>query len=155
MPDGAQILRLVASTPTVTIGPVNGGRQPVMLPSLSLTISTVAACETGWKPRQLSLSIADIRKTAAVADPPDSGEVTFDVEIPGAQLAPVVIENFCLASNQGADEEQLLLLTGYMSAQGALRCSRGEEERVSYTSKAFDVLVKCGDAAAPAKDSDL
>jgi len=155
MPERSQSLRLLASTPTVTISPLDEGRQPVMLPALSLTISAVPACDDGWQPRRLSLSVADIRRTASVSEQAESAEITFDVEIPEAQLAPVVIEDFCLASDAGEGQETLLRLTGYMSAQGALRCSRGDEEKVSYTSKALDVLVKCAGTSAPDNDSDL
>ena len=154
-PERAENLRLLASTPTVTISPVAGGRQPVMLPALSLTISALSACDEGWRPRKLSLSVADIRRAVTFAGQPDSAETTFDVEIPQAQLAPVVIEDFCLAADDAAVEEAPLLLTGYMSAQGALRCSRGEEEKVSYTSRAFDVLVECARASAAAGNSEL
>lgn len=152
--DGSQNLRLLANTPTVTISPIAAGRQPVMLPGVSLTILAVPACDAGWQPRKLSLSVADIRKSTSITESEESGEFSFDVEIPKAQLAPVVIEDFCLASKRDSGEENLLRLTGYMSAQGALRCSRGEEEKVSYTSRAFDVLVRCEPTAAAENESE-
>jgi hypothetical protein len=154
-PERPANLRLLASTPTVTISPVEAGRQAVMLPGLSLTISAVSACDEGWQPRKLSLSVADVRRAVSLAKQPESAEITIDVEIPQAQLAPVVIEDFCLASDDVGGQDTLLRLTGYMSAQGALRCARGEEEKVSYTSRAFDVLVKCAAATAPQTAGDL
>lgn len=149
-----QVFTLLTSTPAVTIAPVAAGRQPILLPGISLTIAVTPACDNGWQARKLSLSIADIRKSAAVAEQPGEGEISFDFEIPGAQLAPVVIENFCVIGDAPAAEHQPLRLTGYMSAQAALRCGRDEEEKVTYSSKAFDVLVHCAEPDDAATGSD-
>lgn len=138
-----QVFTLQTSTPTVTIAPVAAGRQAILLPGISLSIAVTPACDSGWQARSLSLSIADIRRSATVAKQAGQDEISFDFEIPGAQLAPVVIEDFCVIDGAPAGEDAPLRLTGYMSAQAALRCSRDEEEKVTYSSKAFDVLVSC------------
>lgn len=151
----AQQLALFTSTPAVTISPVGEGRQPVLLPAISVTISATAVCDPGWTPRKLSLGVADIRKTAIVPKQPESTEVVFEVEIPQEQLAPVVIENFCLASDQGrAAEPAQLRLAGYMSAQAALRCATEAEEKVSYASRVFDVLLNCASQDVLTTDGD-
>ena len=114
-----------------------------------------AVCDPGWTPRKLSLGVADIRKTVIVPEQPESTEVVFEVEIPQEQLAPVVIENFCLASDQGrAAEPAQLRLAGYMSAQAALRCATEAEEKVSYASRVFDVLLNCASQDVLTTDGD-
>lgn len=141
------LLIISASTPTVEIAPRQKVREPIMLPELEFSLTANAQCRDDWEATQLSISIADTRSTLPRDALLQAAPFSIDMLVPGNQISPIVIENFCLentADEASTDDRPLTLrIDSFMSAQGSLRCATKDNERVTYAGLALDVLLVC------------
>ncbi len=142
-------LILNANTPQIKIGRLAEGRQPVLLPTLIYTLAAEAHCQEGWQPRQLSVSIADSRKTISDETLLQSSPLTIELKIPAEQLSPIIIEEFCNTNMKMAESADsvpvTLTVNSFMSAQGSWHCATADQQSVTYASQALDVLLLCSD----------
>jgi len=144
-----QRLTITATTPKVSVPPLEAGRQFVPLPALDYRFLLEPRCSKGWQVQSVSLSIADSRQVFQTDMIDAHGFVNANLSVPAAQLAPVPVSGFCEAAVGGeapTDEaagNTELRIGAALSAHAALICVNEESERVSYTSRPLAVILRC------------
>jgi hypothetical protein len=151
-----QSLRVGSSMPEIKIAALAEGRQTLDLPDLPFLITMQPHCQEGWKPKQLSIGIADTRKAMAAEELQEGTPLEFELVIPARQLAPVVLEGFCTTTAAVTEEateaavetagppSDSLQIKSLISAQGSLRCATDDgRESVTYSGHSLDILLVC------------
>lgn len=144
-------LRLSADTPIVNVGPRNPGRGPLSLPDLEYRFNIDASCRDDMTPASLSLVIADTRRSFDTDQIDSGGLKDVRLKVPAAQIAPVVIADFCVAEAVGAElvlqaaAVSPLTVRAALSAQASLMCAGEGTQSIVYTSEALDLLLVCSD----------
>ncbi len=140
------VLKFSADTPTASVIPRNGERAPLQLPDLEYQFRIEAVCRDDLSPASLSLAVADTRRTFN-AEQIVAGELE-DVRllVPAAQIAPVVIANFCIAESepdQSITSASSLTVHAALSAQASLLCTGDMDHAMKYASANLDVMLIC------------
>lgn len=164
-------LLVSSSTPEVEIASLAEGRQALALPGISFVITVQPHCQDEWKPRQLSIGIADTRQTITADRLQEGTPLEIELVIPAKQIAPVVLEGFCTTTEATTDvvtdatteastepEEpasvSTLQIKSLMSAQGSLRCAADDgRESVTYAGHLLDILLVCSNTLENADDT--
>jgi len=123
------VLKFSADTPTANVMPRSRERAPLQLPDLEYQFRIDAVCRDDLSPASLSLSVADTRRT-------------FNA----AQIAPVVIANFCVSegdANQASTSNSSLTVHSALSAQASLLCIGDTDRSMKYASANLDVILVC------------
>lgn len=141
-------LTVTADAPAVTIVPRNPGRNFVRLPTLDYKFEIRAECSDQRLPGSLSLSVADTRKSLPGDKIANDGPTEMSLQIPAGQIAPLVIEGFCVAEGErvgnGLSEAQdQITIPAALSAQASLLCESDEDKVMTYVSRSLDVLLVC------------
>jgi hypothetical protein len=147
-------LTISPSTPRVDISPRNPGRSYVRLPTLEFTFEIAANCSALFSPQSVSLNIADSRESISIDESAGRmADVQLALSVPAKQLAPLVVENFCVApvtvSNQdGATENDYssdgnIIVRSVLSAQAALLCVNEDKQEIVYQSSPLDITLVC------------
>ncbi|MDH4046865.1 MAG: hypothetical protein OEW68_18135 [Gammaproteobacteria bacterium] len=151
-------LLLSADTPSASVSPRNRERSPLNLPDLEFRFTIEAYCDQALVPASLSLAVADTRRSFH-AGQIDSGEMqSVPLRVPAKQIAPVVIENFCVAS--GADEstdslqasKSTITIRSALSAHASFLCQGDSDHSMTYASTSLDIVLVCTEAKAVATD---
>lgn len=149
-------LTVVADSPAVTLAPRNPGRNFVRLPTLDYKFEIRAECSAGRLPGSLSLNVADTRTSLQTDKIVSDGPTELSMRIPANQIAPLVIEDFCVAQPEsdgnGVSELQTqITIPAALSAQASLLCEGPEDKAMTYVSQPLDVLLVC--EGAPENES--
>jgi hypothetical protein len=150
-------LAISPSTPQVDISPRNPGRNYIRLPTLEFTFEIAANCSVLFSPQSVSLNIADSRETISIDGSAGSvADVQLSLNVPAKQLAPLVVENFCVApatvdSQDGDGKHNFsndgnMIARSVLSAQAALLCVYEDKQEMVYQSSPLDIALVC---AAP------
>jgi hypothetical protein len=148
-------LRLSADTPSVNVMPRNPGRGPLSLPDLEYRFNIRASCRNDTTPASLSLAVADTRRSFN-SEQIASGELDdVRLTVPAAQIAPVVIADFCVAEHVDIDvigqrnAGSLLAMRAALSAQASLMCAGENSQTITYASEALNLVLVCDNSGAP------
>ena len=147
-------LAISPSTPRVDVSPRNPGRNYVRLPTLEFTFEIAANCSVLFSPQSVSLNIADSRETISIDESAGSAaDVQLSLNVPAKQLAPLVIENFCVApltddNQDGAGKHDFsndgnMIVRSVFSAQAALLCVHEDKQEMVYQSSPLDITLVC------------
>lgn len=149
---GKDSLSLTANAPTIAVAPRIPGRRFLQLPSLEYKFQVRARCAGKRLAESLSLNVADSRTTISADQIAKDGPTEVDLIIPAGQIAPIVVENFCVVgegaeASQAAAEPEQLTISAALSAQASLLCAGEEDQAMTYVSKTLDVFLQCQAAA--------
>ena len=145
---GKDSLSLTANAPTVAVAPRSPGRSFLQLPSLEFKFQVRARCSGSRSAESLSLNVADTRTSIAADRIAKDGPTEVELVIPAGQIAPIVVENFCLVeesapAGRAAAEPEQLTISAALSAQASLLCTGEEDQAMTYVSKTLDVSLQC------------
>lgn len=133
-------LEAEAARADASVRPMVAGSKNLQLPSLDFRINVEARCPDGKVAESLSISVADSRITLRRDEIADTNNHTVDLTIPASQVAPLSVENFCLAEDGGSQE---LLVEDAFSAHLSLRCSSEDGESIVYATRPLPVTLVC------------
>ena len=152
---GKDTLLVTADAPLVPLLPRNPGRNFVRLPTLEYKFEIRAHCSDSRSPALLSLNVADTRKSLAAGQIISDGPTEISLRIPASQIAPLVIEDFCVVQpgangDRNSAAHSQIAIPAVLSAQVSLLCEGDEDQAITYVSRALDVSLRCDQA----RDSD-
>ena len=152
-------LSIVANAPAVPLEPRRAGRNFVRLPALEYLFEIYAQCTDNRSPESLSLNVADTRKSLQADDIANEGPTGISLTIPANQIAPLVVEDFCIAvpeENNGRPDGTPVQLNipAALSAQASLLCVGAEDQAMTYISKTLDVSLVCDRQAEDIETAD-
>tara|TARA_B110000196_G_scaffold296840_1_gene287476 strand:- start:14 stop:577 length:564 start_codon:yes stop_codon:yes gene_type:complete len=139
----------IASVPAIVeIETRQGPREFIQLPTLRYDLEIQQECPADLKPANLSVSVADTRRTMSANELSEASALTMPLSIPRAQIAPVAIAGFCAAigddihgtNSRGGD---ILGIKDVLSLQAALLCAGDTGSQIYYASIALDVELRC------------
>lgn len=140
------VLKFSADTPKADVKQRSGERAPLQLPDLEYNFRVDAVCRDNLVPASLSLAVADTRRTFDAEQIVAGALNEFRLLVPAAQIAPVVVANYCVADgdNEG-DVTSASSLTVYaaLSAQASLLCIGDADRSMKYASTNLDVMLVC------------
>ena len=163
-------LELAAEPPVVQVVPVSAaapGRQFIQLPTLEYRFAVHAACGAERTPRSLSVSIADSRVTLSGTALQDRPADELVLTVPARQLAPVAVDDFCIAGDDSpavggtaglqpatSDPQppRRLTVPAVVSVQASLVCGGESGADIRYVTQPLAVTLACAaptPAAAP------
>ncbi|NIA27859.1 MAG: hypothetical protein GWP02_07355 [Desulfobulbaceae bacterium] len=143
-------LHVDAQAVVVEIEPISDSRQLIRLPKLRLALALEPVCGTNSRVESISVSVADTRQTYGTDDIGTEAIVNAVLSIPGEQLGPIRIGDFCHSIVASTVEAGELIIRGALTAHLSLRCARDEKHSMTYVSQALDIVLRCirpGDAA--------
>lgn len=145
---GKDTLSVIADAPAVPLAPRRPGRSFVRLPTLEYKFKIQTHCSDSRSPGSLSLNVADTRKTLAAGQIVRGGPTEISLRIPASQIAPLVIEGFCIAQEEINIDEAVEALTqitipAALSAQASLLCEGEQDKAMTYVSRPLDVSLVC------------
>lgn len=145
---GKDTLSIAADAPLVPLAPRDPGRNLLRLPALEYAFEIQSHCTDGRSPESLSLNVADTRKSLAAEQIINDGPTVIALRIPASQIAPIVIEDFCVlrpaenGDTTGQTPSQLTIPAA-LSAQASLLCAGDEDKAMTYVSRSLDVSLMC------------
>lgn len=95
----------------------------------------------------MSLSVADTRKAFDGDQFGEDGLRSFGLRVPARQIAPMAVEEFCIAAPDPAQPTQLTV-SGALSAHASLLCGDDTEQKMTYVTRPLDVVLECGSGDA-------
>ena len=128
------------------------------LPTLEYKFEIRAHCSDSRSPASLSLNVADTRKSLAAGQIISDGPTEIRLRIPASQIAPLVIEDFCVVQPGGNGDRNSvahpqIAIPAVLSAQVSLLCEGDEDQAITYVSRALDVSLRC-DQVTDSDDSE-
>jgi len=150
----------IASNPAIVeIETRQESREFIQLPTLRFELEIQRNCPAGLMPTNLSISVADTRRTMSAEKLTTSAPLTMPLSIPGAQIAPIAIAGFCAANASESDrnsseDDEILLIEDVLSLQASLLCASDTESQIYYASTAIDVQLHCTPTAADAPSAE-
>ena len=141
-------LTVAADAPVVTLAPRKPGRSFVRLPTLEYKFELRTKCSDERLPVSLSLNVADTRKSLPADKIVSDGPTEVSLRIPAGQIAPLVIEDFCVVQeekdgNRMSEAQTQITIPAALSAQASLLCEGDEDKAMTYVSRPLDVLLVC------------
>jgi hypothetical protein len=145
---GKDFLSVAANAPTVNLAPRNPGRNFVRLPTLEYRFEIHTQCSDSRSPESLSLNVADTRKSLRADKIAEDGPTEISLRIPASQIAPLVVEDFCIVPPEAGGEQMMeapaqITIPAALSAQASLLCASDEGQAMTYVSRALDVSLVC------------
>jgi hypothetical protein len=141
-------LSVVANSPAVPLAPRNPGRNFVRLPTLEYMFEIYTYCSDSRSPASLSLNVADTRKSLQASQIASDGPTEISLKIPANQIAPLVVEDFCIVEVQEdsdaiSESQTQITIPAALSAQASLLCAGDEDKAITYVSSTLDVSLVC------------
>lgn len=144
----------------VAVAATMPGRRFIDLPALEYRFEVQAACTGDRTPRSLSISVADSRVALAGAALDREGARELVLTVPGRQLAPIAVDDFCVAAPAAGEPApegfeaassftaasvppRLLTVPAVVSAQASLVCTDEGGSHISYVTKPLAVTLAC------------
>ena len=148
---GNDTLSVMADAPVVPLSLRGPGRSFVRLPTLEYKFEIQTQCTESRSPGSLSLSVADTRRWLAADDIIIDGPTEIRLRIPASQIAPLVIEDFCILRSEedgegNGDPPAQITIPAALSVQTSLLCEGDEDKVMTYVSRPLDVLLVCESA---------
>ena len=139
-------IEITADVPTVQVSPRRAGRISMRLPSLTFALNVSVVCDKNWRPDSVSVSVADSRTSFNAEQLQASSDFGLELRIPSNQIAPVRIEQFCIAGGSGELDKtnrSRITIPGVVSAQASLRCATESTKSIIYVTEPLDVVLEC------------
>jgi len=141
--------RLLVSIDTamVEVSTRPSGRHGMRLPGIEFAVRLEPRCAVGKDADSISLSVADTRLRIgrdALAEQPI---IETTIRIPGKQIGPLVIEDFCVAGDDAANDG-FMEVRDALTAQLSLKCTDDGRQSIVYLTKALAITLKCETPAA-------
>lgn len=167
-------LKISAEPPVVTIVATAPGRRSIDLPSLQYRFEVETECDGDRAPRSLSINVADTRLALSGAALEGQPGRELVLTVPGRQLAPIAMDDFCVLDTRTDDDEppgaaptsapgiapstamdakRLLTVPAVISAQASLVCGGGDGQEISYLAVPLGVTLECAAPAGHPSDS--
>lgn len=151
-------LTITADAPVVSLSLRYPGRTQLRLPTLEYQFEIRVHCTANRSPQSLSLNVADTRKSLTADEIVANGSMGIRLSVPASQIAPLVIEGFCVApdgTDGGRDDASpdRLIVPSALSAQASLLCEGDADKAMTYVSQPLDVSLVC-EREAEHEDSD-
>jgi hypothetical protein len=145
---GKDSLVVAADAPLVALVPRDPGRHFVRLPTLEYKFEIRTHCSDGRSAESLSLSVADTRKSLPAREIISDGPTEIRLRIPASQIAPIVIEDFCIVQlaedgDRTGEAPTQIVFPAALSAQASLLCAGDEDKAMTYASRTLDVSLVC------------
>ncbi len=135
---------IVPTTPRVDISPRAPGRNYVRLPTLEYSFQIKANCATMFHPQSVSISVADSRSSVSQDQlTEDATEFQLMLSVPAKQLAPLVVEDFCVTPPNPDRPEGKITVRSALSAQAAFLCVHDDRQEMVYRSVPLDITLVC------------
>ena len=151
------LLKFSANTPTANVLPRGRERAPLQLPDLEYQFRIDAVCRESLSPVSLSLAVADTRRSFNAEQIDDGALRDVRLVIPAAQIAPVVVANFCVTESDAGNAipaaPSSLTVHAALSAQASLLCAGDEDRSMKYASASLDVLLVCYQSSEESEES--
>lgn len=159
LPSGAAAegeLEIVATAATAVITPSGKGRRPVDLPSLRYSFHLLHECASSFIPQSLTLTIADSHRFLGKGELEGArGVARVSLDIPASQLAPVILSDFCAATDaaEGDTGTALKTMPSLLSAAASLQCASAAGQRTIYSVAPLDVVLVCKAVPSAAQEA--
>ena len=145
---GKDTLSVMADAPLVALSLRGPGRNFVRLPTLEYKFEIQTQCTESRSPGSLSLNVADTRKWLAADEIVIDGPTEIRLRIPASQIAPLVIEDFCVVPGAedgegNSDPTAQITIPAALSAQASLLCEGDEDKVMTYVSRPLDISLVC------------
>jgi hypothetical protein len=134
-------------TAMVEISARPSGRHAIRLPSLEFVVRLEPRCAIGKDADSVSISVADTRLRIGRDPLAEQPIIETTIRIPGEQIGPLVIEGFCVAGEDAANDA-FMEVRDALTAQLSLRCSEGSRQSIVYWTEALTITLKCETPAA-------
>ncbi len=118
------------------------GRRIIRLPGLSLALQIEPRCAAGMAAESISISVADTRLSIGRKALEEQSVIETTIAVPRDQLAPLTIENFCVAGQVPVSATELRVRDA-LTAQLSLRCSDGSRQSIIYSTAALEITLSC------------
>lgn len=138
---GLFIVEAVAAV--VSIEPISDDQRLIALPALQYALTIKPRCATDMRVDAISISIADTRRTYSGNEIGQQPLVEVSLTIPGQQIGPIAIQEFCRADQSGTDGRRILHIKDAFTAQLSLRCANDNARTIVYASQPLDVALEC------------
>lgn len=146
----AERLDVIASAATAPVEASRAGRRAIRLPALTYRFQLRHACAVPARPMSLSLAVADSRQTIAGDDlAAANGIARLRLELPAGQIAPVAVDDFCVANAPRERRAAALTLPALLSASASLRCVDDARVTVTWATVPLDVVLVCRGPGPP------
>ena len=158
-------LSVAANAPAVNIAPRNPGRNFVRLPTLEYEFEIHSRCTDSRTPESISLNVADTHESLQADKIANDGPTRLSLRIPASQIAPLVVEDFCIVSGEDDDDaasdarsrslsQSQITIPAALSAQASLLCANGDDKAMTYVSRTLDVSLVCERSANDTEADD-
>jgi hypothetical protein len=145
------MLLVTAKPAVVVLDGQAAGQRLINLPDLEFPLQVQPACDDATSPQSISVSVADTREVLGSHELKGGTPVNITMKIPGRQLGPIAINEFCMEGNGGPQGQDSLVIADAFTAHVALRCSNENLQTVTYQTLSLEVVVQC---AASGTDTD-
>lgn len=132
-----------AQAAVVEIDAVAEDRQLIELPNLQFELAIKPMCGAAGRVESISVSAADTRHSYGVDDINEQAIINAPLSIPGQQLGPLRIGDFCRTAIANSAEDLEITIRGALTAHLSLRCLNDKEQSITYASQALDVILRC------------
>ena len=115
-------LIVAADTPSAEVTPRRAGRSFLRLPAIEYQFDLKAECDDNWSAESLRVSVADTHTALGAQQLVEDASIRL--RIPAKQIAPLVLEDFCVARDAEEDERKMTYATQSLDVD--LVCARDE-----------------------------
>lgn len=119
------------------------GRRLLRLPNLDFPLQIEPRCGFGLRIESLSISIADTNKSFAAKDFLEQSTLETSFRLPGRQIGPLAIEQFCTADDESPSNSSTLIIRDALTAHISLRCADDVRQTVVYETLALEIRMVC------------
>ena len=153
--DGQLLVDVAVMSVDISVRPP--GRRIIRLPGLSFALQIEPRCAAGMAAESIAISVADTRLSIGREVLEEQPVIETTIEVPQGQLAPLTIDNFCVADQIPASITELRVRDA-LTAKLSLRCSDSSRQSIIYSTVALEIALSCATPAAdqaPASPSPL
>lgn len=147
-------LSVTTSVASATVRPSNNGQ--IRMPALEIETTIRGNCSEGSEPVSLSLASADALQFVSLDTINADGGWQTIFSLPATQVPPLVARGFCRADvadeTAAGAQRSAIRKKAFLSLRASLRCSDGENERLTTQTTLVDVDIVC-EADASTQDS--
>ena len=136
--------RLSVNTGVTSVAIPRGtqNRRPLRLHTLEIPVQIEAECEPGAMAESVSISIADSRETHRVSQSPEPVIIDTTILLPDRQIAPIVVEEFCMPDDgPGAAPQQLI--PDAFTVHVSLHCASQNGRSIHYVAVPIEIRLVC------------
>lgn len=135
---GDGLLEARVSTASTTVAPLVEEKRMLLPGDLEYAIEVIMQCGELGDPQSLSLGVADTRNFIDLTEAGDTSTLVSTLMVPGAQLAPIVTQGYCVADR--IETHTTMRVNDILTLQLSMRCS---DQSIHYLSQPLGVSIDC------------